>query len=149
MHKIYEDQGKFNFIYQIPNIFYSAIITSIIHIVIKHFSLTEKNILEIKYEKNNINEKKVGLLKYLVIKFKIFFILLFIFLFLFWYYLSCFCAIYPNTQIYLLKDALISFVFSLLYPFGFNFLPGIFRIPSLKKRNRECLYILSKIIQFI
>ena len=51
----------------------------------------------------------------------------------------------------MIKDTLISFSLSLLYPFGFNLLPGIFRIPSLNgnKRNRECLYKTSKIIQLI
>ena len=119
MHKIYEEKGNYNLIDQLPNIFYSAIITSIIQI------------------------------NYLVIKFIICFILLFSFLFVFWYYLSCFCAIYRNTQIHLIKDALISFGVSLLYPLGFNLLPGIFRIPALKNKNKKCVYVLSKIIQLI
>ena len=69
IHKIYEDQGNFNFIYQIPNILYSTIITSIINIIIKFLSLTEKNILEIKKISNNMFEKSSKLLKCLIIKF--------------------------------------------------------------------------------
>ena len=78
-----------------------------------------------------------------------FFILSFIFLIFFWYYLSCFCAVYRNTQIYLIEDTLISFATSLLYPFAIVSLPGLFRIPSLRdaNQNKECLYIFSKIIQ--
>ena len=149
LHKIYEDHGKFNFIYQIPKILYSTIITSFINIVIKFLSLTEKNILEIKNEKNNLNEKASKILKYLIIKLILFFILIFIFLILFWFYISCFCGIYKNTQIHLIKDTLISFSLSLLYPFILNLLPGIFRIPSLNSQNKECIYIFSKIIQLI
>ena len=149
MHKIYEDEGNFNFIYQIPQILYSTIITSLINTVVKFLSLTEKNIIDLKNEKNNLIEKKSRLIKYLLIKFIIFFIFIFSFLILFWYYLSCFCAVYHNTQIHLLKDTLISFCLSLIYLFGLNLLPGIFRIPSIKYKNKKYIYTLSTIIQLI
>ena len=147
IHKIYEDHGTFNISYQIPQILYSTIITSFINLIIKNFSLSEKKILEIKHSNGEINLSKV--LNYLIIKFIVFFILIFSFLILFWFYLSCFCAIYINTQIHLIKDTLISFGLSLIYPFGLYFLSGIFRIPSLKNSNRECLYKISKIIQIL
>ena len=67
-----------------------------------------------------------------------------------------FCAIYSNTQLHLVKDTLISFGLSLLYPFGIYLLPGIFRIPALsnrnkkskKNKNKRILFIFSKILQF-
>ena len=148
MHKIYEDEGRFNFIYKIPNILYSSIITYVIISIIKYLSLTEKNILELKNSEKDINKKKLQLIKYLVIKFITFFILLFSFLILFWYYLSCFCAIYKNTQLHLLKDSIISYGLSMIYPLGLNLIPGIFRIPALKNK-KELLYRMSKIIQLI
>ena len=60
-----------------------------------------------------------------------------------------FCVIYKNTQIHLLKDTIMSFGLSLLFPFGFYLLPGFFRIPSLSNPNnkRKCLYNFSKILQ--
>ena len=149
MHKIFEDQGKFNFIYQIPQILYSTIISSFINIIIKYLSLTEKKIIEIKNEKNDVVNKSIQLLKSIIIKFIIFFILIFIFLILFWYYLSCFCAVYENTQIHLIKDTIISFGLSLLYPFVLYLLPGIFRIPSLNYKKKEYLYTISTILQLI
>ena len=149
MHKILEDEGKFNFIYQIPQILYSVIISSLINIIIKNLSLTEKNIIEIKKNKNDVINKSAWILKCLTIKFIIFFILVFIFLILFWYYLSCFCVVYENTQVHLIKDTIISFGISLIYPFGIYLLPGLFRIPSLKGKNREYLYSMSTIIQLI
>jgi len=147
LHKIYEDQGNFNFIYQIPNILYSSLITSFINSIIKFLSLTEKNILELKNAKYNIFEKSCKLLKCLIIKFILFFILIFLFLFIFWYYLICFCGIYRNTQIHLIKDTLISFGLSLLYPLLIVLLPGILRISSLRRKKSECMYKISKIIQ--
>ena len=87
----------------------------------------------------------------LKIKFIIFYLLSFIFLLFFWFYLSCFCAVYKNSQIYLIEDTLISFGLSLFYPIVLNLLPGIFRIPSLvnEKKDKKSLYDLSKIIQMI
>ena len=68
MHKIYEDEGAFNFIYQLPNILYSTIISTFFSTLIKFFSLTEKNILSIKNAKENINKMKLKILKCVVIK---------------------------------------------------------------------------------
>ena len=74
-----------------------------------------------------------------------------IFLIIFWYYISMFCAIYVNTQIHLIKDTIISFAFSLIYPFGINLIPGIFRNYALSnnRNKKKYLYNFSKIIQFI
>ena len=59
----------------------------------------------------------------------------------FWYFVSCFCAVYKNTQKHLIKDTLLSFGLSMLYPFGLNFLPGIFRIPALRAKNGNMKYL--------
>ena len=56
MHKIYKDQGNFDFIYQIPQILYSFIISVIINDIIIFLSLTEKDILSIK-RKNKIRKE--------------------------------------------------------------------------------------------
>ena len=62
-----------------------------------------------------------------------------------------FGVIYRNTQFHLLKDTLISFGLSLIIPFLYYLLPGIFRIYSLYNTNikRECLYNFSRILQSI
>ena len=154
MHKIYEDEGTFDFIYQIPQILYSTIISSIDNALVSYLSLSEKNILKIKNakEKNKENLQKLvdKTKKCLIIKFILFFFFNFLSLIFFWYYLGCFCAAYKNTQTHLIKDTLLSFFLSFLYPFGLCLLPGIFRIPSLnsKKQDRKCMYIFSKILQF-
>ena len=71
MHKIYLDEGDFNFIYQIPQIIYSTIISSIISIIIKILVLSEKEILELKREKKIklLNKKFLKLELKLKIKF--------------------------------------------------------------------------------
>ena len=112
-----KEKGKFQFLYQLPQIVYSSIISQI---------------------------------------FNSFLQLLAFFLLIFWYYLSMFCAIYNNTQIHLIKDTLISFELSLLYPLGIYLLPGIFRISALSNRNKKnkknkakkFLFNFSKFLQF-
>ena len=149
IHEIYEEKGKYNFIYQLPQIIYSSIITSFFDMIIRFLSLFEKDVLKFKNEKNNgdnLETKKMKLMKILRIKFIWFFNISLICLFFFWYYLSCFCAIYKNSQMHLLKDTLISFLLSLIYPFGIYLLTGFFRIFSLKNK-KECMYKISKIIQ--
>ena len=151
MHKIYLDEGSFNLIYQLPQIIYSSLISYILNIIFKQLSLSEKNILQLKENKNNefINKSSENLIRYLFYKFILFFIIGFIYLLFFWYYISTFCAVYENTQIHLIKDTLISFEISLVYPIGIYLIPGIFRILSLKTNKREKLYKFSKIIQLI
>ena len=154
MHQIFEDKGKFNFKYQISNILYSAIISNfILRIMLQTLVLTDKDILAVKLQATKpmaINMKNQKL-KYIKIKYAIFFILNFILLGLFWYYLTCFNAIYKNTQIYLIENTAISFAFSLFYPFVINIFPTIFRGCAIhsKNKNQHCIYKFSQIIQLL
>ena len=70
---------------------------------------------------------------------------------IFWYYITCFCGIYVNTQIHLITDTSISFALTLLYPFGIYLLPGILRIYSLrsKKMDKKYSYKISILLQMI
>ena len=151
MHKIYVDQGSFNFIYQLPQIIYSTIISSVLNMLIQLLGLTEENILKFKNVKlplRNLSQKYNKLIIVLKIKFIFFYILNFSFLLLFWYYVTCFCGMYRNTQIHLLKDSLISFISSLITPFGIYLIPGIFRIWALKRKSK-ILYGFSKLLQML
>jgi len=151
MNKIYEDNGQYDFIYQIPKIIYSNLICTVINIIVRFLSLSEKNILSIKItRKGEILEKKVMNTKMcLKIKIIFFYLLSFLLLFIFWFYISYFCAVYKNTQVYLIKDTIISFSLSLLYPLGYYLLPGIFRLPALRNKKREYLYTISLLLQLL
>ena len=151
IHQIYVDKGAYNISYLMKYIIISFIISHILTIVVKKFSLSEKNICNIKKHNNAINafkasdeEKKSLTIKYIC--FYAIFIGLFAF---FWYYLSSFGAVYQNSQIHLIKNVLITFGISLIYPFIYNFLPGICRINSLKNRQNEGLYKISEIMQLL
>jgi len=153
MNKINEDKGEYNFLFQIPQILYSTLVSSVINMILKTLSLSEKQILMIKSEKDYlISQMKSNKIKTcLKIKLISFFILSFILMIFFWYFISSFCAVYKNTQIILIEDTLVSFALSMIYPFGLNLLPGIFRIPALKavKKDKNCLYKASKLIALI
>jgi len=153
MHKIYKSSGGYNILSQISHILYSSIIPTVINILLKTLSLSEKDILNIKEEKDlkNIIQKSKNIEKYIKIKFILFFIISLFLMLIFWYFISCFCAVYNNTQAILFKETLISFFLSNLYSFAINLLPGIFRIPSLKteKKDKKCLYTFSQIIALI
>ena len=151
MHKLYEDGGKFNFIYQLPQILYSAIISGIINVIIKTFALSSGVIIGLKKEKNvdEIKNKEKKVLNKLRIKFILFFILAFILLITFWFYITCFCGVYINTKLHLIKDTIFSFVLSLIYPFGIYLIPGLLRIHALNAKDKTCIYKLSSLLQML
>ena len=153
MHKLYKTNGIYDIIIEIPKIFYSTLVTAVINMILKTLSLSESAILEFKKVTNIDNARSMSRKIWFCIKTKItlFCILSFLLMSFFWYYISCFCAVYKNTQKILIKDTLLSFCLSMLYPFGLNLLPGFFRIPALRsrKKNKECLYKFSIIVSII
>ena len=153
MNKINEDKGEYDILFQIPQILYSTFISAVINMILKRLSLSEKQIISIKLEKDFLiaQKKSKEINKCIKLKLSIFFILSFILMVFFWYFIVCFCAVYKNTQMILIKDTLISFALSMIYPFGLNLLPGMFRIPALRapKKDKKCLYNISIIIALI
>ena len=151
MHNIYSNNGL-SVSSQIPVIIISSIIIIFMNAILKQLALTEQSILFIKKEKyHSAVEGAKDAVKCFRIKFPIFYVINNIIIFFCWYFLSCFCAIYKNTKILLIRDALCSFGFYMLYPFLLNLLPGALRIPSLKDKNqnKECMYNISKFISLI
>ena len=148
LHIIYIEKGKLNIKYIFPQIVYSIIISSIILSIIKAFSFIQNNILKIKFEKdrNNLNVIFTIIIRNIFLKFIFFFVFSFIFLIFFWYYLSCFCAVYKNTQIYLIQTTLISYIISLIYPFIIYLLLAILRKCAFNNPGKW-LYKISQIVQ--
>ena len=153
IHQFYLNEGKYKLACVLPRIVISFIISHIISLVIKTFSLTERQLLVIKKQTNFVTANKTAkkIKKFFWFKYIIFYLLSFLYLILLWYYLSSFCAVYQNCQVFLIINTIISFGLSLLYPFAINLIPAILRIFSLKdsKGNKECFYKISKFFQFI
>ena len=149
IHKISEDEGSFDFTYQLPIMFYSLIISNVLKILLNLSGLYEDDIIKYKNDKKKEIDPKKLLCK-IRCKVVLFFLITDLFLFFFWIYLGCFCAVYKNTQIHLLIDVSSSFGLSFITPIFIYLLPGIFRIPSLSKDvNRPLMFKFSKLLQLL
>ena len=150
IEQIFLDNGQFNLLYQIPQIIYSSIITFLLSGVLDLLAYSEDDMLLFKNEKisKNIENNAKKLWIVLQIKFLYFFIISFLLMLISWYYIICFCAVYINTQIHLLKDTIIGFATSILNPFLLKLIPTIFRIYGLKHRI-SFVFKLSKIFEII
>ena len=150
IRKIDQDNNSFDFTYQLPIMFYSLLITTVIHMALKFLGLYEGAILTIKEKKNELNKQDIKR-RTIIIKIKVilFFIVTYILLIFCWLFSACFCVVYKNTQIHLLLDVLSSFGISSIIPFFVCLLPGIFRIKSLSDKNgkKPYLYKFSKLLQ--
>ena len=145
IHKIYEDEGKYDIIYYLPKIFISFIASHVINIILNYIFLSERDIEKLRkltYEKANNLSNNIE--RRLICKYSLFFI----FLFFFWVLLSSFGAVYQNTQIFVVENTLISFGIELIYPFFFDFFPCLFRIISLNSKS-SYLYNFNKFLQFL
>ena len=153
MRQIFADRGKYNFLYQIPQILYSTLVSSLMTFILKKLSLSQNELIAIKREPNKKKANKLADIskRWMKIKFYLFFFIGLFLLIFCWYYLTAFACVYPNTQIHLIKDSLISFGISMTYPFLINLIPGLFRIPALRseKKDKEKLYKASKIIALL
>ena len=148
MSHIYKEGGKFDFLYNLPKTIFSGICCGIINFLLKFLSLTQNDIKKLY---NIQNEKKIYLelskfVKCWKIKLIIFYILIFIFMISFHIYIGTFCTVYINTQKHLIKSTIISYVLSMIYPFGICLFTTLFRKLSLYYKNKF-LFILSKIFQ--
>lgn len=153
MHSIYENQGKYDFVYFIPKIVFSFFVAYHITIFIKIIFLSERNLIQIRQQSalNLVYAFTDKAKKNLIIKYTLFFILGIAFLVFFWMLLSSFGAVYPNTQMFIFKNTLISVAISLIYPFFTSISPSLFRVCALKSSNKdkEYIYKVSKFLQIL
>jgi len=150
MHKLYVDNGKYDFIQQIPQIIYSIIVSRLFEIFICYLSLTDKPIYQIKYLMlHNLQAKMRFIFRCINIKFIIFFTFTFVFILFYWYIVAAFCSVYKNTQIAFIKDWIFSFLLDMLIPFVLYLIPASLRICAIRSRNCKgsvYIYKLSNII---
>ena len=148
MHKMFLDYGKYNFIQQIPQITYSTIISQLIETLLCYLSLTDKHYYQVKECKKVSKKSMVGIMKCIQLKICLFFVFTLLMFIFYWYLVTCFCAVYQNTQIAFIKDSFLSFVLSVCIPFGLYLIPSFLRIISLKvkKFKLEFVYKASGVI---
>ena len=150
MHKMFLDYGKYNFIQQIPQIIYSTAVSKLIELFVCFLSMTDKYYYEIKDNNQLTKNYLLKTIKIIKIKLAFFFLFTSLMFIFYWYAITCFCAVYQNTQVAFIKDSLLSFVLDILSSFGIYLIPSLLRIIALKGKNTNlvCLYKLSNIIPF-
>ena len=120
--------------------------------MLKLLSLSQKIILKLKFlDVNKARKESPKAFRFIKIKILIFFLVGISLLFFSWYYISSFCIVFENSQIDLIKNITISFCISNSYPFVISVITAFLRILSLKdrKKDKKCLYDISKIISMI
>ena len=153
IHQINISNGNLHFKEKFSTIICSFIISYIIIIGNKYLALTELDIIQIKHveKKEKLGILYAKLLKKIFRKYIILTIIYLLFFIFSWIYLTCFFAIYRNTQITVLINTIISFAVALLFPLVFCFIPTFLRYFSLSDyaRKRKNLYNISRIVQII
>ena len=137
MNSIYENGSVFDDTVLINSLPSAVVSTVLIRLMTDFLVLTEKGVLNAKNQKteDKANEKKKNVLKNACIKIPIFFIINIILLIFFWFYLTCFNAVFPNTQIYLAINTVLSFAMTNIFPLLYNLVPAFFRNDILKNKK--------------
>ena len=132
------------------NTFVSSIFAIIILILLKILCLTHNSIRSLRKIKDveKAKKKTVWMLRCIKLRITIYYFLSFIFLLIFGYYIGCFCAVFQNAQIELIKSMFTSWLLSLLYPFGIYFVASIFRRIAIR-RKIKCFYKINQLFQMI
>ena len=132
----------------IDNSIYSSLLSTCFLIILKFICLTHGSVraLRTMRDVDKAQNKSICILRCIKIRITIYFILSFIFLIIFGFYVLCFCSVYENTQIELIKLTFTSWLISLIYPFIICFFTSIIRAIALKKQS-GCFYKLKKILQ--
>ena len=134
----------------IANSVYSSILSNALLIILKFICLSHNSIRSLKKIKDvNLAQKKSeGVLRCIKARIIIYYILSFIFLIIFGYYILCFCSVFENTQIELVRSTFTSWLISLFYPFIICFFTSIIRALSFKC-NSQCLHFVKRIMQML
>ena len=154
MHYLYVNNGEYSFVQKIPQMLISLVIEHILEVILCFLSLTDSSyydIKEIKKEKLNVESKDkifniIKCVRRKLIAFHIFTFLLFLF---YWYFISAFCAVYPNTEGIFLRDTITSYFTAMLDPFIIYALTTILRCLSLCKCCKKKASFVYNISQFL
>ena len=164
MHRLYEDDGKYNLIYRLPKIVISdlsmKIMTFILEVLIDYQEefIELKNYLgkkKIKKEekRRNINNPKDFKGRTIKKSFQyrriIFYIINIILNIFGWYFISCFCAVYHNTQKFLFFDFLSSIPMNIISCLLYCLLYLTLHILIIKVDDSRIIKIIYKICKFL
>ena len=148
-HKLFLSGVHYYFSYHALQIFLAVIITLFFEIFLCFLTWTDKYVYEIKSfpQGENNGERIFSILKCVRIKLFIFYVITCLMLLFYWYFVSAFCAVYPNTQKIYLVYCLISFAIYSIIPFIVYAITTIFRVIALKDnklKKSNCIYLVGQ-----
>ena len=119
IHKLYLEEGKYNFGQSLPQIIYSLLLNHAFEILLCFLTMTDRHVYEIKsLPKKNDNAQMIfKIIKFIRIKLIVFFTFIGMLFIFFWYCVSAFCAVYQKTQGFLILNTFFSFLIELIDPF--------------------------------
>ena len=134
----------------IANTVYSSILANALLIILKFICLTHNSVRTLRKMRDvqQAKEKSVCILRCIKIRIVIYYLLSFAFLVIFGFYVLCFCAVFENTQIELIKATFTSWLMSLIYPFIICFFTSLIRRFAFEWES-SCLYKVKQIMQFL
>ena len=148
---LYSNQGIYDFLNDLPKSVISSVIGLILMFILNILSNSQTSLEQIinndkNYKSFDLYMDKINIiLKHLKIKLFFFFVINFILMIGSWYYVSSFCAVYFNTQKFVVISTIESILISMLVPFPFCLLMTILRLISLRFKCK-CLYVVNNYI---
>ncbi len=148
---LYLREGIYDILNDLPKSIISSVIGLILMFILNILSNSQKSFEKIinndlYYKSFDLYMDKINItLKQLKIKLFFFFVINFILMIGFWYYVSSFCAVYFNTQKFVVISTIESILISMLVPFPFCLLMTILRLISLRFKCK-CLYVFNNYI---
>ena len=135
---------------QLDNTIYSSLLSSIILIMLKLICLTHNSVRQLRKVRDvdAAQEQSVCILRCIKVRIVIYYILSFAFLLVFGFYVLCFCAVFENTQIALIRSTLTSWLISFIYPLIICLFTSIVRSAAFKCKSK-CLYFVKTMMQFL
>ena len=147
LNNIYENKNKFDILFMIRQLALTFLICLGLNIIFKLLIRTDNLILGMKNEKDTYEEGIYNIKCKLII----YFIFCLIIILFGLYYISCFCAIYRNTQIILMICAGCSLGVTFVYQTFLSLLSPSFRKCAVNSetKDKKCLYEFSKILSYL
>ena len=135
---------------QLDNTIYSSLLSSIILIMLKLICLTHNSVRQLRKVRDveKAQEQSICILRCIKVRIVIYYILSFAFLLVFGFYVLCFCAVFENTQIALIRSTLTSWLISFIYPLIICLFTSIVRSAAFKCKSK-CLYFVKTMMQFL
>ena len=139
-----------NIMNHLTHILLSAFIVTVVKSITAIFIYSDRMFLK-SNEINDMDEEEQfnNTLIKIMSKNMIIFIFNYIILFIFWIYVGSFCAVYKNSQTFLIINGGICFIVVLLINFLYYFIPALLRMISLNGRDKACLYKASQYMQMV